>query len=51
MSQLGWAAGQAIRKCLEDNLDNTRTVSVDKLQSKEYTDFIGSLAKMESLMK
>ncbi len=51
MAQLGWAAGNAIRICFEEDLGNTRNVCVSKLQSKEYTNFAESVKHLEQIMK
>jgi hypothetical protein len=50
MAQLGWAAGHAVRICLDDGLADTRKVDVKKLQGADYTDFINSVKKLEEKM-
>ena len=34
MAQLGWAAGFAVRECMEGNLDDVRLVDVTQIQKK-----------------
>lgn len=51
MAQLGWAAGHAIRICMEDQLDNVRKVCVKKLQTADYTDFENSVNELEKYLK
>jgi hypothetical protein len=49
MAQLGWAAGNAIKICLNSNHDDVRRVNIALLQSAEYTDFKNRVKKLESL--
>jgi hypothetical protein len=51
MAQLGWAAGHALRICMEDRLTNTREVNIQKLQSNTYTGFAASVQELENRMK
>jgi hypothetical protein len=51
MAQIGWAAGHAIRICLEEGLTNTRGVDVEKLQGSSYTNFTNSVKELEKRMK
>ena len=46
--QLGYAAGCAARIFIEDSLADTRNVDVEKLQSAEYTNFVGLVARVET---
>ncbi|MDR0565855.1 MAG: FAD-dependent oxidoreductase [Prevotellaceae bacterium] len=47
MAQLGWAAGHAARMCVEKKLENTRAVTVEKLQDDDYTCFATNVKKLE----
>jgi hypothetical protein len=51
MAQLGWAAGHAVRFCLEKKLSDTRKADVKILQSAEYTGFVDSVKEVEKRMK
>lgn len=48
MAQLGWAAGNAIRFCLDHDLPNVSLVDVPTLQSRAYMDFVSRVAILES---
>lgn len=50
MAQLGWAAGNAIKMCLDDSLSNTRDVNVSTLQGDEYTGFKSAVQKLENTL-
>ncbi len=51
MAQLGWAAGNAIRFCLNNNiLDDVRNIDINTLQSDDYTQFKSRVQKLESKM-
>lgn len=39
MAQIGWAAGNAIKYCLDYDIQDTRNVSADELRKGEYIDF------------
>ncbi len=47
MAQLGWAAGNAIKWCLQNVKPNVRDVNVSDLQSENYTSFKESIKYME----
>jgi hypothetical protein len=51
MAQLGWAAGHAVRLCLENNLGGTRKIDIKTLQGPAYTDFENSVKELEKRMK
>jgi hypothetical protein len=52
MAQLGWAAGHAIRMCLDNgNRLKTSDVDIAELRSSAYTDFTNSVKMLESKMK
>lgn len=51
MAQLGWAAGNAVRICMEDSLKDVRLVNVEKLQSADYTGLRDSIVDLESRYK
>jgi hypothetical protein len=51
MAQIGWAAGHAVRFCLENNLDDTRKIDVKTLQSPAYSGFENSVKELEKRMK
>lgn len=46
--QLGWAAGKAALIYREDGLSDTRDVDVEKLQSENYTNFVGLVRRLEA---
>lgn len=46
--QLGYAAGKAALIYNEDGLSDTRNVDVEKLQSAQYTNFVGLIDRLES---
>lgn len=48
--QLGWAAGHAAKMCINSNLDDTRSVNVEILQSSENTDFANTVSFLETIM-
>lgn len=50
MAQLGWAAGNAIKMCLHNNLSNTREVDVPVLQGDDYTGFKSAVRKLEDML-
>lgn len=50
MAQLGWAAGNAIKICMHDNLTNTREVDVATLQKDDYTGFRSAVAVLETML-
>jgi hypothetical protein len=45
LAQLGWAAGKAIKYCLDKGLDNVRDVDISELQSDQYTGFKSQIEK------
>lgn len=51
MAQLGWAAGHAVKMCLEEAHEDVRNVDIKKLQAPEYTGFQKSVAHLEMLLK
>lgn len=46
--QLGYAAGKAALIFHEDDLSDTRDVDVEKLQSAQYTNFVGLVSRLEA---
>lgn len=49
MAQLGWAAGFALKQCIENNFSNTREVDIKKIQ--EETGFIASIHILQDMYK
>lgn len=49
MAQLGWAAGNALKICLDSVQNDLRQVNILLLQSDKYTDFFNRIKKLESL--
>lgn len=50
MMQLGWASGKACEIFIIDELDDFRNVDVEKLQSKEFTDFENTVQQLETII-
>lgn len=51
MAQLGWAAGHAVKMCLNKVCKDVREVDMNALQGPDYTDFRNSVAYLETLLK
>lgn len=48
MAQIGWAAGNAVRMCLDHHLKSVNEVNVPELQSERYTAFEARIEMIES---